>query len=398
MNLILVANETPDQQTLMHWRTKGSKNGVRRYQNLDGSLTPEGYQHYKEMYGWGDGGKLRPALDPDEDSDKQKRRPVGKGAIITDDEYNEILDLDKQDRQELLDEINKDLSEAKSQLERDHVIMSYRPIEIGMLKSRATLERNAGHPDLEQEYLRKAKSLDDDAQKARKKLDKEDRLAARDEKERKRDEEAEARAEERRKIYEADQKKMVDDIMARVAAKQEAARKREADAEAEKKSREEEARSARSLTDDELNKAIGRLQKEKQYSDLLNERANREKGPIAAMASKLFKEAAENMARKALNAIADEATKKLVKKLSGDDGSNNKNDNNQSNKNDNQPNNKPQGNQPTGGPGQKFSKGEKTRIRSMASSGNSVADIAKALGVTEDRVKDYMAAAGITIT
>ena len=31
---------------LYHYRTKGSKNGVRRYQNLDGSLTAAGYAHY----------------------------------------------------------------------------------------------------------------------------------------------------------------------------------------------------------------------------------------------------------------------------------------------------------------------------------------------------------------
>jgi len=31
---------------LMHYRTKGSKNGYRRYQKEDGSLTPEGREHY----------------------------------------------------------------------------------------------------------------------------------------------------------------------------------------------------------------------------------------------------------------------------------------------------------------------------------------------------------------
>ena len=31
---------------LMHYRTKGSKNGVRRFQNEDGSLTAEGREHY----------------------------------------------------------------------------------------------------------------------------------------------------------------------------------------------------------------------------------------------------------------------------------------------------------------------------------------------------------------
>lgn len=35
-----------DKNFLIHYRTQGSKNGVRRYQNEDGSLTPEGYAHY----------------------------------------------------------------------------------------------------------------------------------------------------------------------------------------------------------------------------------------------------------------------------------------------------------------------------------------------------------------
>ena len=34
------------EEFLAHYRTKGSRNGVRRYQNEDGSLTPEGYRHY----------------------------------------------------------------------------------------------------------------------------------------------------------------------------------------------------------------------------------------------------------------------------------------------------------------------------------------------------------------
>lgn len=35
-----------DKNELMHYRTKGSKNGIRRYQNEDGSLTPLGRIHY----------------------------------------------------------------------------------------------------------------------------------------------------------------------------------------------------------------------------------------------------------------------------------------------------------------------------------------------------------------
>ena len=39
---------------LMHYRTKGSKNGVRLYQNPDGSLTPLGERRYRDMYGYGE--------------------------------------------------------------------------------------------------------------------------------------------------------------------------------------------------------------------------------------------------------------------------------------------------------------------------------------------------------
>ena len=59
MNIILCTREeesrelahgalicTHDEAYLMHYRTVGSKNGIRRWQNEDGSLTPAGYIHY----------------------------------------------------------------------------------------------------------------------------------------------------------------------------------------------------------------------------------------------------------------------------------------------------------------------------------------------------------------
>lgn len=42
----LIHYSNAGEDFLAHYRTKGSKNGVRRYQNEDGSLTPEGYRHY----------------------------------------------------------------------------------------------------------------------------------------------------------------------------------------------------------------------------------------------------------------------------------------------------------------------------------------------------------------
>lgn len=49
----LCTKEFADQYSLMHYRRGGEKTGVRRWQNEDGSYTPEGYKHYAEMYGWG---------------------------------------------------------------------------------------------------------------------------------------------------------------------------------------------------------------------------------------------------------------------------------------------------------------------------------------------------------
>lgn len=53
----------PPEDYLMHFRTKGSKNGVRRYQNPDGSWTEAGLAERRKREGWGDGGdrKLRKA-------------------------------------------------------------------------------------------------------------------------------------------------------------------------------------------------------------------------------------------------------------------------------------------------------------------------------------------------
>ena len=43
------------QDTLAHFRTKGSKNGVRRYQTESGEWTPLGLRERKAREGWGDG-------------------------------------------------------------------------------------------------------------------------------------------------------------------------------------------------------------------------------------------------------------------------------------------------------------------------------------------------------
>ena len=51
----------PTQDELMHFRTKGSKNGVRRYQTESGEWTPLGLKERKAREGWGQSRKERRA-------------------------------------------------------------------------------------------------------------------------------------------------------------------------------------------------------------------------------------------------------------------------------------------------------------------------------------------------
>lgn len=49
----------PPEDYLMHFRTRGSKNGVRRYQNPDGSWTELGLEERRKREGWGESKKER---------------------------------------------------------------------------------------------------------------------------------------------------------------------------------------------------------------------------------------------------------------------------------------------------------------------------------------------------
>lgn len=252
-------------------------------------------------------------------------------------------------------------------------------------------------------------------------------------------------------------KKFKENRRAKVEARKKAA-------EEDKKKREDEQKTISKLSDDDLNKKLARLQKEKQVSELLNERANREKGPLRAAASKLLKEAAENFARKALNEVVDQVITKAKNKAKdsfklsdykdvdpyslstdklkavseafnnaanlvrnkyavehegrspGGDNNNNQNNNqnqgqnnNNQNKQQNQSNNQPkkqdkkdekknekkQSDQNNKQPEQKQDNGKKlskqqSKAKAMAQSGKTYAEIAKALGVSESTVLNYL--------
>lgn len=274
-----------EQSSLAHFRTKGSKNGVRLYQYEDGSLTPLGREHYGV-------GKSREKKKEPEKSERQ---------------------LSKEQKEKIENAINKFKENRR------------------------------------------------------------------------------AKAEARKKAAEEDKKK-----------------------------REDEQKSISKLSDDELNKKLARLQKEKQVSELLNERANREKGPLREAASRLFKEAAENFAKKALDEVVNQVIAKAKAKIREKDNFRlsdykdvdpysltadkvravNSAFNTAANLVRNkyaidhegrEPSNNGNQNTPnqSESSGESVPKSQRKQMRSMASSGKSAAEIAKEFGVSESTVYKY---------
>ena len=177
MSMILVSNEQSGHY-LMHYRTKGSKNGVRLYQNEDGSLTPLGREHY----GIGEGRKSGESSD-DSSSESKPKKPSFRERIK----------------------------------ERNHA----------------------------------------------RKVDREAHLELR-------------------------------------------------------KSVDSEKKNIRNLTDTELQDRINRLNKEKQLSQLLDESVNRDVSPLRQKAEKIISDAAEDLAKKTLSAVTQSIVDKLSKNLKGD--------------------------------------------------------------------------------
>lgn len=63
---------------LMHFRTKGSKNGVRRFQTEDGTWTPLGLRERKEREGWGESRKERKLAKKIARSEKHEAKKAAK--------------------------------------------------------------------------------------------------------------------------------------------------------------------------------------------------------------------------------------------------------------------------------------------------------------------------------
>lgn len=184
-----------------------------------------------------------------------------------------------------------------------------------------------------------------------------------------------------------------------------------------------ERKNIKNLTDQELQERINRLNKEKQLDQLIREQADREESPLRRKAAELLTNAAENLAKQTLDAVvnkvASTAKDKLNKekpidlrkyenadlfKLKSDEiekindafnklanisrnryavknPSKNNNDNNQPNQG---------GNQTNGNQQNQVGKQTKKKINKMKADGKNAAEIANALGLSEDTVKNYM--------
>lgn len=269
MSMILVSKEMTNGRALVHYRVGGEKKGVRRYQYKDGSLTPEGYKHYKEMYGWGDQ-KKDEKKDTETTAAKDSRKPS------------------------LVDRFN-------SRIEKRHE----------KNKPETRKEEKASEKEIEEKVTEGMKTANQKIQ---------DKAAERRQK----------------------QKELMDKIL-----------------------------SIRSMPDDELNKNINRLQREKQLADLINERAAQDKGPLRQIMDKAFRQAVENLTKRSMDMIVDTMVNKAKTKLVG---------------------RKPEesGSKPdtssTPSSGGKLSKDQKRQVRSLAASGKTAAELAVQFGVSESYI------------
>lgn len=403
MSLELVTRDDFENRTLAHYRTEGSKNGVRLYQNKDGSLTPLGRIHYGVGLGRdrSSGGAVAMLVG---------KKQVNKDGSLTKRGINAVEEVAR-DGGYL--GVSKKEANSGHAAERTKVIEAFRKESYERVEKTDPEQRE--REKLEEEIWNKYK--DQYAEATLKDLqlpvNEKNKGVVKDtfkkydtsyesydaDKEGKLEEHVKAIQDNRDKRFKSENsitKKDVNesvqqfnDTVKALKEEREKSNGKESLAQ-EKKSRQQEEKDIRILSDAELDKRISRLQKEKQYSELLNERRQREKGPVEQAASKYFREFAEKLARKSLDKLAD---KLLQKAFGGKSNNNNGNDN----KGNNSSNNKNDQNSSNGN-GQKFSKAEKSQIRSMAGAGKSVVDIAQALGTTEDKIKSYMSAAGVTIS
>lgn len=103
---------SPPGGELMHFRTKGSKNGVRRYQTESGEWTPLGLKERKAREGWGESKAERRAAKLKRKSEKREARrarvAAAKEAAIKKKASKDVKNLSDSELQQRINRIKKE--------------------------------------------------------------------------------------------------------------------------------------------------------------------------------------------------------------------------------------------------------------------------------------------------
>jgi hypothetical protein len=356
MSMLLVSNEQSGHY-LMHYRTKGSKNGVRLYQNPDGSLTPLGREHY----GVGENrrydrlestitkntsnaskhtskaAEIKKELDKDEtrmlkgkshmsDADRTKLLKKYYKLNTKSLAYQRKAERGKYKLMKFLDTVYKNYQEPETMVHADSET-NFKAFLDGLTEE----QRNALYvifddllPDESDDHLehhgvkgmehgKRQYQYEDGTYtplgrihygiglgRKKKKDDGESGDSGSSDGDSAKSERRKARAERREERRKARATKREQNKIERKALKEAA---------------ELERKNIRNLTDDELQARINRLNKEKQLDQLIREQSERGMSPLRQKASKLLSEAAENLAKQTLSTLTQKMVNKLGEKL-----------------------------------------------------------------------------------
>lgn len=147
------------QDTLAHYRTRGSKNGVRRYQTESGEWTPLGLRMRKAREGWGEGRQERKAARKEARKERraaaaaylEKRRKLNP-KNMTDEELRKAIDRKK------LEMEYKDLNKNQLIKTAGNLISGYMKAKDEKLKRAERAQQMAINRDRAREGLLKAKA------------------------------------------------------------------------------------------------------------------------------------------------------------------------------------------------------------------------------------------------
>ena len=162
---VVLCTQEQYEDYLMHYRRGGEKKGVRRWQNEDGSLTPEGYKHYADMYGWGK--KLKKAEKLQDKADKAADK-ADKASRKADDDYVKAHNANQKNERR-----GTDRSQEKADAANDKAELSKENAEFKSVKARQAQRKASDYADkLQRKEDKMSKYIDENGDLNEKALNK----------------------------------------------------------------------------------------------------------------------------------------------------------------------------------------------------------------------------------